>query len=269
MSILVYIRGGGDLASGVAARMFRAGWRVVIAETAQPLAVRRSVAFAEAVYSGQTIVEGILGIKVSLPDEAAQVAEKGAVAVIVDPQASCLAELCPDVLVDARMLKRPPDMGISIAPLVIGLGPGFDAGRNCHAVIETKRGHTLGRVIWEGGAETDSGVPESVGVFQSERVLRSPCTGIMSECQAIGSLVEKGAVVAKVNNSPVLVPFSGVLRGIVHEGVFVETGLKIGDVDPRGDPALCYLISDKALAVGGGVIEAILSIVPLREKLYG
>lgn len=269
MSLQIYIRGGGDLASGVAARLFRAGWQIVITEIAQPLAVRRSVAFAEAVYSGRTVIEGIPGVKIQSIDQAVKVMESGAVAVLVDPRATTLGKLCPDVMIDARMLKQPPDLGISAAPLVIGLGPGFDAGRTCHAVIETKRGHSLGRVIWDGGAEADSGVPESVGVYQSERVLRSPADGIISECQAIGSVVQKGEVVARVSGVPVTASFTGVVRGIVHEGVFVDKGLKIGDIDPRCDAALCYLISDKALAVGGGVLEAILSNVPLREKLYG
>lgn len=269
MSLQIYIRGGGDLASGVAARLFRAGWRVAIAETAQPLAVRRSVAFAEAVYSGRTIIEGIPGIKTSSTDEAVKVMESGAVAVLVDPRATTLGKLCPDVMVDARMLKQPPDIGISAAPLVIGLGPGFEAGRTCHAVIETKRGHTLGRVIWEGSAEMDSGVPESVGAYQCERVLRAPADGIVSECREIGSVVQEGEVVASVSGVVVTASFTGVVRGIVHEGLYVEKGLKIGDIDPRCDPALCTMISDKALAVGGGVLEAILSTLPLRKKLYG
>jgi len=269
VSLQIYIRGGGDLASGVAARLFRAGWQIVITEIAQPLAVRRSVAFAEAVYSGRTVIEGIPGVKIQSIDQAVKVMESGAVAVLVDPRATTLGKLCPDVMIDARMLKQPPDLGISAAPLVIGLGPGFDAGRTCHAVIETKRGHSLGRVIWDGGAEADSGVPESVGVYQSERVLRSPADGVIGECRAIGSLVQKGEVVATVSGVPVMASFTGVVRGIVHEGVFVDKGLKIGDIDPRCDPALCYMISDKALAVGGGVLEVILSTVPLREKLYG
>lgn len=269
MSLKIYIRGGGDLASGVAARLFRAGWRVVIAEIAQPLAVRRSVAFAEAVYSGRTVVEGIPGFTVSSIDEAVKTMEDGAVAILVDPCATTLSDLCPDVMIDARMLKRPPDIGISAAPLVIGLGPGFYAGRTCHAVIETKRGHSLGRVIWDGSAEADSGVPESVGVFQSERVLRSPTDGIVADCRAIGSVAQMGEVVATVSGVPVTASFSGVVRGIVHEGVYAEKGLKIGDIDPRCDPILCTMISDKALAVGGGVLEAILTTVPLRGKLYG
>lgn len=269
MSLQIFIRGGGDLASGVAARLFRAGWRVVIAETPQPLAVRRTVAFAEAVYSGRIVIEGIPGIKTSSIDEAVKVMENGAVAILVDPHAVTLGDFWPEVMIDARMLKQPPDVGISAAPLVIGLGPGFDAGRSCHAVIETKRGHSLGRVIWDGSAEADTGVPESVGVHQSERVLRSPTDGIISECRAIGSVAQKGEVVARVSGVPVTASFTGVVRGIVHEGVYVEKGLKIGDIDPRGDPALCTMISDKALAVGGGVLEAILSTLSLRKKLYG
>ena len=269
MSLQIYIRGGGDLASGVVARLFRAGWRVMIAEIAQPLSVRRTVAFSEAVYAGRTTVEGITAAKAFSIGEALRIIDDGLVAVLVDPKAAIVEELRPDVLIDARMLKQPPDMAIDKAPLMIGLGPGFDAGKNCHAIIETKRGHTLGRVIWRGSAEIDSGVPESVGVYQSERVLRAPIDGIMNECLAIGSLVEKGTVVGTVAGEPVIASFVGVVRGIVHEGVYVTKGLKIGDIDPRCDPALCGLISDKALAVGGGVVEAILSTVSLREKLYG
>ncbi len=269
MSLQIYIRGGGDLASGVATRLYRAGWRVMIAEIAQPLSVRRTVAFAEAVYAGRTTVEGITAMQAFSISEASRLMDAGVVAVLVDPQAVGVKVLRPDVLVDARMLKQTPDLEINVASLMIGLGPGFYAGKNCHAAIETKRGHTLGRVIWDGSPETDSGVPESVGVYQSERVLRSPLDGIVSKCLAIGSLVEKGTVVGLVGGEPVVATFTGVVRGIVHEGVYVTKGLKIGDIDPRCDPALCNMISDKALAVGGGVVEAILSTVSLREKLYG
>lgn len=271
----MYLRGGGDLASGVAVRLYRAGLQVLIVELPQPLVVRRTVAFAEAVYRGEWSVEGILSRHASNLADALQVLESGAIPVLVDPLAQCLPLLrahlgvtAPLVLVDARMTKNPHDVSLDAVDLVIGLGPGFSAGVNCHAVVETMRGHRLGRVFWQGAPEPDTGVPEGMGGYQVERVLRSPAAGIFHSRAEIGDLVNVGQVLAEVSGYPILAPFAGVLRGLIHGGVQVQAGWKVGDVDPRGDPSFCRLVSDKALSIGGAVLEAILSRPALRPFLW-
>lgn len=275
MSLIIYLRGGGDLASGVAVRLHRAGLRVVIAELPQPLVVRRLVSFANAVFSGQTRVEEIQAVRVPDVSETLAALDKRIIPVIVDPQARLLGSLraalapgAPLVLVDARMTKRAPELGIDSAELVIGLGPGFVAGLNCHAAIETNRGHSMGRVIWEGPPQADTGVPESVVRHSAERVLRAPADGLLEAHAQIGEHLEPGQLVAEVAGQPVKAPFRGVLRGLVYPGMPVLKGLKIGDVDPRDDPQHCRLVSDKSLAIGGSVLEAILSRPALRPHLW-
>jgi xanthine dehydrogenase accessory factor len=271
MSFIVALRGGGDLASGVALRLHRAGLRVAITELPQPLVVRRLVSFAEAVYEGETVVEGISALRITDPTDTLRILHVFAqrqIPVLVDPNFQALGSLRPTVVIDGRMAKQAPELGINQASLVIGLGPGFEAGHNCHAVIETNRGHRLGRVIWQGAPETDTGVPESVAEYGSERVLCAPVAGILEAQVEIGNLVEPGQVVAVVAGQPVRANFAGVLRGLVHSGLSVFQGMKVGDVDPRGDPSACRMVSDKALAVGGGVLEAILSRPDLRPLLW-
>ena len=177
------------------------------------------------------------------------------------------AALRPDVIVDARLAKRPLDTVPDAAPLVIGLGPGFEAGVHCHAVIETNRGHNLGRVIWQGAAQADTGTPGHVQGRGRERVLRAPADGTVQPLVEIGTLVTEGQPVCSVAGQPVLAPFDGVVRGLIHPSVLVHAGLKIGDVDPRGEPSYCRTISEKALAVGGGAVEAILSAPQMRPRL--
>ena len=271
MSFFVLVRGGGDLGSGVVVRLHRAGLRVAVAEIPQPLAVRRKVSFAEAVYAGETTVEEVRARRV--PDAVdtfriLRIYSQGLVPVLVDPQADSLKTLRPTVLVDARMTKRPPDLSRDAVHLYIGLGPGFQAGFNCHAVIETQRGPFLGRVTWQGPAEADTGEPEAVRGVGSERVLRAPADGVVEARAEIGDLLEAGQPVAAVNGQLVTAPFSGVLRGLIHPGIEVARGAKIGDLDPRSDLRLCELVSDKALAVGGGVLEAILARPNLRPLLW-
>jgi xanthine dehydrogenase accessory factor len=258
MKKIVVIRGGGDLASGIALRLFHAHFSVIIFEIDTPLAVRRSVSFAEAVYDGEAIVEGIKAIRIDQIEAIPGLLSQGIIPVIVDPEAKYLAALDPDVLIDARMLKMPVNYPLSDKPLIIGIGPGFTAGIDCHAFIETKRGPFLGRVYWQGSAEPDTGSPEPVANQQNSRVLRAPKAGIMHTKAAIGDIVEEGQVVAIVDRQPVHSNFKGIVRGLLHDGIPVSAGLKIGDVDPRIDPRLCELVSDKALAIGGGVLEAIL-----------
>jgi xanthine dehydrogenase accessory factor len=266
--ILTYIRGGGDLATGVAYRLHRAGFPVAVLELAQPRVIRRAVAFASAVYESEIEVEGVTARRVSGPEEAAALARWGLVAVLVDPDGAAVQSKMPSVLVDGRMLKENPgDTYITQAPLVIALGPGYTAGVDCHAVVETKRGHDLGRVIWEGRAEPNTGVPGRVGTFQAERVLRAPADGAVQSRAHIGDVVRAGQTVASVDDAPVPTPFDGVLRGLTYDGVVVRAGTKIGDVDPRGVRRHCFTISDKALAVGGGVLEAVLAAPQIRELL--
>jgi xanthine dehydrogenase accessory factor len=264
MTLRILVRGGGDLASGVIVRLQRAGWQVLVTELEQPLAVRRYVAFAQAVYVEEMRVEEVRARKVKDMRAAEDALAEGCVPVLVDPEATIRGEFRPHVLVDGRMRKLPSEIETDTAPLTIGLGPGFTAGFHCHAVIETNRGPHLGRVIWQGGAEENTGIPERVGEYRSDRVLRAPVEGSIDPVVEIGTLVQAGAILARVAGQPVTAPFPGVLRGLVQAGLTVAAGEKIGDLDPRADPSLCWLVSDKALAVGGGVLEAILSWRPLR-----
>ncbi|GAB4503527.1 MAG: selenium-dependent molybdenum cofactor biosynthesis protein YqeB [Anaerolineales bacterium] len=265
MQPYILIRGGGDLASGVALRLYRAGLPVVVSELAQPLAVRRSVSFAQAVYAGAWDVEEVRGRLVKREQVPAAL-EAGEVPVVVDPNASILSLFDFCAVIDARLTKQPPaPLPVSV-PFLIGLGPGFCAGENCQAVVETRRSHTLGRVIWEGSPQSDSGQPEG----DPRRVLRAPVDGWVVAHAQIGEHVEAGQWVAAIRDAartqetPVLSPFAGVVRGLIYPGRHVMAGIKIGDVDPRDDPALCRLVSDKALAIGGGVLEALLDVRSAR-----
>ncbi len=264
---LVLIRGGGDLATGVAARLWRSGMAVVVAEIARPLAIRRLVALAEAVYAGEVRIEDLTGMRVESVDQARQALADQRIPVLVDPEATCRQELRPDVLVDARMRKRAPELGSESAPLVIGLGPGFTAGSDCHAVVETQRGHHLGRVIWEGRSEPDTGIPEPVQGHSDDRLLRAPADGELHDGIRLGTRVQSGMLLARVGEARLEAPFDGVLRGLLHDGLRVQRGQKVGDVDPRGEVTICTQLSDKALAVGGGVLEAVLSRQEFRRRL--
>lgn len=257
------IRGGGDLASGVAVRLHRAGFRVMIAELPNPLAVRRLVSFSEAIYAGQIKVEGILARRADSPAEAFELAQQGLIPVLIDPESAVLKDGHFSALIDARLLKRTAETQISLAPLVIGLGPGFTAGENCHAVIETNRGHTLGRVYWTGSANPDTGLPEG----DPRRVLRAPTDGIVTGYAQIGDQIEANQLIATVDGENVFAPFKGILRGLIRPGVAIPKGLKIGDLDQRDEPSYCFMVSDKALSVGGGVLEALLSQPEIRAQL--
>jgi len=271
-SAIVLLRGGGDLASGVALRLHRAGIQVVITELGQPLAVRRSVSFAEAVYQGVHTVEGVTARLVT-PDKLPAALDEGEISVLVDPNANILTlDLRPLTLVtviDGRLIKQPPAPLPASVPLHIGLGPGFTAGVNCDAVIETRRSHTLGRVYWNGATQPDSGQPEG----DTRRVLRAPANGILHAKATIGEHVEAGQVIASIQvdketSKQVNSAFAGMLRGLIRDGIPVTQGLKIGDVDPRDDASACFLVSDKALSIGGAALEAILTKEEIREKLW-
>lgn len=266
---IVLLRGGGDLATGVAARLWRSGFWPVVTEIERPLAVRRLVALAEAVYADSVAIEDLQAARVDTVEQALQSLEQGVIPVLVDPQAECRGQLELAALVDGRMRKVEPELGREAAPMVIGLGPGFRAGANCHAVIETNRGHRMGRVIWEGTAERDTGVPDPVAGQAVDRVLRAPASGLFEPLAEIGSLVKRGTTLAEVDGARLEAPFDGALRGLLHWGVEVQTGLKVGDLDPRNDASLCRLISDKSLAIGGGALEALLSQPAIRKQLAG
>jgi len=260
-NILVVTKGGGDLATGVVHRLHRAGMPVVVTELAQPTVIRRAVALASAVYEGRAEVEGLAAQLAESDREIRAALAGGQVPVVIDPRGEVIARLHPLVVVDAIMAKRNTGTTIADAPIVIGLGPGFTAGVDVHAVIETNRGHNLGRVILSGSAEPHTGVPGTTAGFTVERVLRAPCEGTLTGKRRIGDAVEAGEVVASVAGEPVTANIAGVLRGLLADGLPVKAGLKVGDVDPRGAREHCFTISDKARAIGGGVLEAILYLL--------
>lgn len=250
------VKGAGDLATGVALRLHKAGFAVVMTEIRRPTVVRRSVAFAQAVYDGQTSVEGTRAVRAELAG-LDDLLTRGAIPVVVaEDAAEVLAAAEPILLVDAIVAKRNLGTHIHDARAVVALGPGFVAGRDAHAVVETKRGHDLGRVLYEGAAHEDTGIPGDIGGYSWERVLRAPRAGVFRAAAGIGDAVGAGDVVGYVDAEPVCAGLSGVLRGLLHPGLQVAEGFKLGDVDPRGDPSLCFTVSDKALAVADGVLEA-------------
>jgi xanthine dehydrogenase accessory factor len=265
---VVLIRGGGDLATGIAARLFRAGVQIVITEIEQPKAVRRLVSLAEAVYANQIQVEDLKGRLVADRDGIFSAFNEGIIPVIIDPEANIRHDLPIVALIDARMRKRPPEVSMEIAPMVVGIGPGFSAGVDCHAVVETQRGHRLGRVYWEGTAQADTGVPTPVAGHDAERVLRAPAPGNLEAKVNLADFVRAGDTIATIKDVQLKAPFDGVLRGLVHNSVVVKIGEKVGDLDPRTEPSYCYQISDKSLAIGGGALEAILSKPGIRSKLW-
>jgi len=267
-------RGGGDLASGVALRLHRAGLSLLITEHPEPLAVRRLVSFAEAVYRGKFRVEDVTARLSPSLDDAINIMDSGNIPVLIDPMCKTilasqnLLAPAPIAIIDARMTKRPPDLSTDAAELIIGLGPGFIAGENCHAAIETNRGHFLGRVIWEGAPEADTGIPGVVAKHQNDRVLRATADGLFQTHVKIGDRVQKGQLIADVNGREIIAPFEGILRGLLHDGLTVQRGLKVGDIDPRTDPRFATLVSEKSLAIGGGVLEALLTHSKIRERLW-
>jgi xanthine dehydrogenase accessory factor len=256
---VVVVKGGGDLASGVIARLVRIGRPVIVTELPQPTFVRRTVSFGAAIYEGEIIIEELAARRVSSPDEALATLAAGAIPVLADPDGAVIRRLHPGAVVDAIMAKYSTGTTLEDAPQVIALGPGFTAGVDCHAVVETNRGHNLGRVLWQGGAEPNTGVPGEIGGKSRERVLRAPAAGHLMPQVEIGATVTAGTVIATVAGKAVTAPFSGVLRGLLHPAVAVTAGMKIGDLDPRAAPIHCFTISDKALAIGGGVVEALLT----------
>lgn len=258
--MLVVIRGAGDIATGIALRLWRSGIRLVMLELPAPTAIRRTVCFSQAVLFGSWCVEGVTARLASDANEARQLAEHGEIAVLVDPDGSAVTALHPDGVVDAILAKRNLGTKLTDAPVVVGVGPGFTAGRDCHAVVETMRGHDLGRVILKGSAQANTGIPGVIAGHSADRLLRAPADGIFRQVLEIGDRVNPGDIAGMVEGVPMCCKLGGTLRGLLADGVPVYKGMKCGDVDPRGVEDYCNRASDKALAVGGGVLEALLQL---------
>lgn len=261
----IWIRGAGDLATGIALRLYRSGFDIIMSDIPVPTTVRRTVAFSPAVYTGETQVEGITGKlceNISMIDT---VIDSGCIPVIVDPSGEIMKEYKPDIIVDAIIAKTNIGTKITDADIVIGVGPGFEAGVDCHAVVETKRGHNLGRVIWSGSAYPNTGVPGNIGGYTVERIIRATADGVFSAKVNIGDYVKAGDLLAYCDETPVYANIDGIVRGLLQDGVKVKKGMKSGDVDPRAEREYCFSVSDKASAIGGGVLEAILSKISGRR----
>ena len=270
MSAVVLVRGAGDLATGTILRLHNCGFRVLAVECARPSAIRRRAAFCEAVFDGAATVEGVTARLIDRIEQADAVWNAGEIPLIVDETAVCAAACAPAVLVDAILAKRNLGTTRDMASITIGLGPGFTAGGDVDAVVETMRGHRLGRVIYEGAALPNTGVPGSIAGFAAERVIHAPASGAMTFVRSpepvdIGSIVRKGQTIGFVGGVPVTATLDGVLRGLIREGYPVTEGLKIADIDPRAQEVQnCTTVSDKARAIAGGVLEAMLHLAGER-----
>lgn len=256
----ILIKGAGDLATGIGCRLYRCGFEVLMTEIPVPTTVRRTVAFSRAVYEKTAVVEEIAAVFCEGWEQVLQVLSSTGVPVVTMPHELVREMWKPDVVVDAILAKENLGTAISDAKTVIGVGPGFTAGVDCHCVVETKRGHDLGRCIWSGGAIPNTGVPGLIGGYGRERIIRAACDGVFKGVVSIGDLVKTGDLVAYSGEQPIYANVGGVVRGLLQDGVQVVKGMKSGDVDPRGVVEYCNTISDKATAIGGGVVEGILSI---------
>lgn len=263
---IVAVRGGGDLATGVTQKLHRAGLRVAILETAAPTAIRRTVALCEAVYEGSARVEGMTARRVANVAACDAVWANGDIPLLVDPQMACLPRLRPAGLVDAILAKRNIGLRVDLAEAVIALGPGFAAPADAHAVVETMRGHQLGRIYFSGSALPNTGIPGEIGGLGAQRVVHAPRAGVVRHYKNIGDRVERGERILALDNVPVCAPFTGLLRGLIREGLTVPQGMKIADVDPRLDSDW-HGISDKARCIGGGVLEAYLYLCNRKTQI--
>ena len=262
----ILIRGAGDLATGIASRLYGAGHQILMTEIEVPLTVRRTVALSRAVYEGSARIEEMEGILAEDRESALAVMERGDIAVMTDPGMECRKWFQPDVVVDAILAKKNLGTEITDAPFVVGVGPGFTAGHDCNCVVETKRGHTLGNIIWRGSAIPNTGVPGNVGGYTIERLIRAGADGRIEPKVQIGDYVERGQIVALTGGVPVYAQMSGIVRGMLQEGVHVWKNLKIGDIDARTEVSHCYTISDKARAIGGGVLEAVTGFERMKDR---
>lgn len=262
----VLIKGAGDLATGIGCRLHRSGFQVVMTDIAVPTTVRRTVAFSRAVYEEKAVVEDVTGVLCRSLEDIGEALSRDQVAVIVDEECKIREVWKPDAVVDAIIAKVNLGTRITDGEIVVGVGPGFTAGLDCHVVVETKRGHDLGRCIWKGSAVPNTGVPGMIGGYDKERIIRATADGPFQGAVKIGDLVEKGQVVGYSGGTPIYAQVGGVVRGLLQDGVAVVVGMKSGDIDPRGVIDNCFTISDKASAIGGGVIEAILSLKKKRRE---
>lgn len=258
--MLILIKGAGDIATGIAVRLKNAGMQVVMTEIAIPTTVRRSVAFSRAVYEGSAVVENITAKLVLDFAQIPAVLQQDEIPVLIDPRCEVLKSIHFDAVVDSILAKKNLSTDPTQAPVVIGIGPGFSVPQDCHCVIETQRGHDLGRCIYQGCAAKNTGIPGEIGGYTVERLLRAPCDGIFHPILAIGDIVKAGQTVAMVDDQPVTAQIDGIVRGLLQDNVPVKAGMKSGDIDPRGCYEHCFTVSDKARAVGGGVLEAILHL---------
>lgn len=274
--ILIICRGGGDLATGIVHRLFRAGFPVLVLETDSPAAIRRQVSFSEAVYDGTATVEGVTAERIASADRDSvnHVLEEGRVPLLVDPEGSSIPLLKPDIVVDAIIAKKNLGTAKEMAPLVIGVGPGFTAGEDVDLVVESMRGHNLARIFTTGSALPNTGIPGNIGGFTKERVLHAETAGYMKNIRQIGDIVEKGEEIARIYEKmtedgtfsgsyvSVEASISGIIRGLIREGYHFQKGFKIADIDPReSELANCFTISDKARSIGGSVLEAVCGYV--------
>ncbi|WCE31697.1 selenium-dependent molybdenum cofactor biosynthesis protein YqeB [Vibrio sp. SCSIO 43137] len=255
---LVMIRGAGDIATGVASRLFNAGYRVVMCDIEQPTMIRCSVSFGQCLYDGSVTIEGITATRADDARMAEKLMADGKIAVIVDSECQSIKTLKPAFVVDAILAKRNLGTKKDMAPVTIALGPGFTAGEDCHAVIETNRGHYLGSIIYQGTAMENTGVPGNIAGYTHQRVIRAPAEGTFTSPYKLGDIVKEGDVIAHVGDKPVIASLDGMLRGLLNSGLTVTEGFKIADIDPRGEKADFRTVSDKARAIGGGVLEAML-----------
>lgn len=260
MNKRVLIRSGGDIASGIACILHISGFDVLMLEIDKPLMVRRTVSFAQAVYDNISEIEGIKAKKVNCIEEIFDSWNNSIIPVMVDENCSILNQLSFPILVDAIMAKKNMGTYKEMASITIGVGPGFEAGKDVSAVIETQRGHELGRLIFDGHAKANTGIPSAIDGYDNERLLRAPCNGNIYTRASIGDVVKKGQIICEVSKEPVKAQIDGVLRGMIMNGLTVEKGLKIGDIDPRNIQDYCFTISDKARTVGGAALTAILAL---------
>ena len=262
----VVIKGAGDLATGIGARLRKSGFLVIMTDLEIPTAVRRTVAFSRAIYEQEAKVEGLLAKRANSFEEVETILEEGNIPVLVDSEAHIVKQWKPEVVVDAILAKKNLNTSMEDAPLVIGVGPGFFAGKDCHKVVETKRGHYLGRVIEEGSAIPNTGIPGNIGGYTVERIIRATADGIFRPVAQIGDLVQQGDLIAYSGEEPIYALITGIVRGMLQEGVIVTKGMKSGDIDPRCEKEHCFSISDKARSIGGGVLEAILSYTSFEKN---
>ena len=265
MKDLIIVRGGGDLATGTIHKLHKCGFPVLILEVERPSAIRRNVAFSEAVYEGQQTVETVTCYRAESIAHAAKLLHEGKLTVLVDPKGTSIPAFQPLALVDAILAKKNLGTSKDMAPITVALGPGFEAGIHVDAVIETQRGHNLGRVLWSGYAAPNTGIPGIIGGFGKERVLYTPAAGILRNVCKITDTVKKGDLIAEVEteqgNVPILASMDGLLRGLIRDGYPVTKRFKIADIDPRMEEYQnCFTISDKARCIAGGVVEAILQL---------